>query len=216
MGGGDKVGDDLVHACAVESDGEWVGFVEADRGGGTGLPATFRGRNGASLLPWNGHAGLAAGVSELGASVGAVLVEEVRDALEFGDVLVFPDSEVSRRDAAFGVDRVGLCDDEAGTADGAAAEMDQVPVAGEAIDAGVFAHGGDGDTVWHSEAAEFKRGEEMVHGLGHNTLDVAGEIWTDGLNFEWCLIGILRELQDFSWFFCGEVVVKCVVNVVRG
>jgi hypothetical protein len=55
----------------------------------------------------------------------------------------------------------------------------------------------------------------MVYGLGHNTLDVAGEVWTDGLNSKGYLREILRELQDFSWFFCGEVVVKCVVNVVR-
>ena len=140
MGSGYEVGDDLVHACAVESGGEWVGFVEADGGGGDGLPAAFRSRDGADYLPWDGHARLASRVGELGASVGAVLVEEGRDALEFGDVLVFPDAEIGRRDAALRADGVGLCHDETSTSDGAAAKVDQVPVVGKAVYAGVFAH----------------------------------------------------------------------------
>jgi hypothetical protein len=71
-------------------------------------------------------------------------------------------------------DGVGLCDDEAGTADGAASEVNQVPVVGKAVDAGVFAHGRHGDTIWQREAAELKRGEEMVNGVSHTGLDVAG------------------------------------------
>ena len=137
----DEVGDDLVHAGAVEGGGEGVGLVEADGGGGDGLPATFGGGDGADLLPWDGHAGFAAGVGELGAGVGAVLVQEGGDALELGDVLVFPDAEIAGGDAAFGADGVGFGDDEAGTADGAASEVDEVPVVGKAVYAGVFAHG---------------------------------------------------------------------------
>jgi hypothetical protein len=121
-------------------------------------------------------------MGELGASVGAVLVEKGSDALEFRDVLVFPDAKISRCDAAFGADGVGFRDDEASTANSAAAEVNQMPVVGKAIDAGVFAHGGDGDTVWQSEAAELERLEEVVISLGHIALDVAGEIWTDGFN----------------------------------
>ncbi len=39
-----------------------------------------------------------------------------------------------------GVDGVGFRDDEAGTANGAAAKVDKVPVVGEAVYCGVFAH----------------------------------------------------------------------------
>jgi len=104
-------------------------------------------RNGARLLPRNGHAGFAAGVGELGAGVGAMLVQEGGDALELGDVVVLPDAEVAGRDPGFGADGVGLGDDETGTADGAAAEVDEVPVVGKAVHGGVFAHGGYGDAV---------------------------------------------------------------------
>ena len=51
MGGGGEVGDDLVHAGAVESGGDRVGFVEAKCGGGDRLPATFSGRDGAGRFP---------------------------------------------------------------------------------------------------------------------------------------------------------------------
>jgi hypothetical protein len=213
MGSGYEVGDDLVHPGAVESRGEWIGFVEADGGWSDGLPAAFRGRNGAGLLPRNGHARLAACMGELSAGVGAMLVKEGGDALEFGDVLVFPDAEIGRRDAAFGADGVGLSDNEPGTADGAAAEMDEVPVVGKSIDAGVFAHGRDGDTVWQSKAAELKRREEVIYRVGHIALDVAEKIWTDGFNVQvaFCVgfKGVAFIFGGFFlvfwWWICGEM-----------
>ncbi len=134
MGRGNEVGDDLFHAGAVEGGGDGIGFVEANRGGSDRPPATFSGRDGAGRLPRHGHAGFAPGVGELGSSVGAVLVEEGGDALEFGDVLVLPDAEVAESDAGLWADGVGLGDDEAGATDGAAAEVDEMPVAGEAVD----------------------------------------------------------------------------------
>ena len=86
-------------------------------------------------------------MGELSASVGAVLVEEGGDALEVEDVLVFPDAEVAGSDASFRVDGVSLGEDKGSAADSSAAEMDEVPVVGEAVDGGVLAHGRDGDAV---------------------------------------------------------------------
>jgi len=167
VGGGNEVGDDLVHAGAVECGGDGVGIVEANGGGSDGLPAAFGGGDGAIGLPWNGHAGFAAGVGELGAGVGAVLVQEGGDALELGSVLVLPDAEIAGSDAAFRADGVGLGDDQGGAADGTAAEVDEVPVVGEAVDGGVLAHGRDGDAVGQGEAAQLEGGEEVVRRLGH-------------------------------------------------
>src|ERR1700761_9513562 len=136
MGCCDEVGDDFVHAGAVECGGERVGLVEADCGGGDRLPAAFGGGHGAGWLPWDGHAGFAASVGELDAGVGAVIVQEGGDALELGDVVVFPDTEVGGGDAAFGVYRCGLCDDEAGATNGAVSEVHEMPFVGESVDAG--------------------------------------------------------------------------------
>jgi hypothetical protein len=180
VGGGDEVGDDFRHADLVEGGGDGVSLIEADGRGGDGLPAAFGGRDGADFFPWNGHAGFAAGVGELGAGVGAVLVQEAGDALELREVLVLPDAEVAGSDAALGADGVGFSDDEGGSADGAAAEVDEMPVAGEAVDRGVLAHGRDGDSVRDGEAAELEGREELVRWLSHTLLDVAGEFWNLG------------------------------------
>ena len=64
---------------------------------------------------------------------------------------------VAGGDAAFGDDGGGLGDDEAGAAEGAAAEVDEVPVVGEAVVRGVFAHGGDDDAVGEMDRAKSKR-----------------------------------------------------------
>lgn len=104
-------------------------------------------------------------------------MEEGGDAFELGDVLVFPDAEVAWGDAGFGAYGVGFGDDESGAANGAASEVDEVPIVGKTVDRGVFAHGGDGDAVGKSEAAELERSEEVVGRLGHTPLDVAGWIW---------------------------------------
>jgi hypothetical protein len=104
-------------------------------------------------------------------------VEEASDAFELGDVLVFPDAEVAGGDAAFGADGVCFGDDEAGAANGAASEVDEVPIVGKSVDGGVFAHWGDGDAVGQSKAAELERGEEVSRWLGHKRLDVVGGIW---------------------------------------
>lgn len=162
VGSCSEVGDDPVHAGAVEGGGCGVVLVERDGGGGYGLPASFGGRDEAGLLPGSGHGGFTSGVGELGAGIHAVFVEEGGDVTELGDVFVFPDSEVGGGDAGFGADGIGFGDDEGCAADGAAREMDEVPVVSEAVVRGVLAHGGDGDAVGEDEAAKLQRGEEVV------------------------------------------------------
>jgi len=44
-----------------------------------------------------------------------------------------------------------------------------MPFVGKAVDGGVFAHGGDGDAIGQSEAAEPEGGEEVVGRLGHSS-----------------------------------------------
>ena len=66
------------------------------------------------------HAGFAAGMRQLDAGACALRVDEIGDALECGDVLVFPDAEIAGRDAAFGSDGRSLQHDQASAALGAA------------------------------------------------------------------------------------------------
>ncbi len=214
VSGGGEVGDDLVHAGAVERGGDGVGVIEAEGGGGYGLPAAFRQWDAAGGFPGNGHAGFASGVGELGAGVGSMLMEERGDALEFGDVLVLPDAEVAGSDAGFGADGVGFGEDDGGAAYGAAAEMDEVPVVGEAAGGGVLAHGRDGDTVRKGEAAELEGAEELVRRVGHTELDARRRA-LEWRFFWWVVLWwFAGENGEFLVVFDGEIVVIRVVEAV--
>jgi len=85
------------------------------------------------FLPGRNHAGLASGVGELDGGDAAVLLEEGGDAGEHGEVVVGVDAEVAGGDAGFWADGCGLGHDGAGAADGAAAEVDEMPVGGVAV-----------------------------------------------------------------------------------
>ncbi len=90
-----------------------------------------------------------------------------------------------------------------------------MPVVGKAVDGGVFAHGGDGDAVGQSEAAELERGEEVVGWLGHSFwMWLKGRwIWREGLEwritiFPWGLWRFLGGFLGKPDIFCGFFVVK--------
>jgi hypothetical protein len=126
-------------------------------------PAIFAGREQAFTLPGALHAGLATGVRELNRRVCALPMQEVHDPGERGDVVVLPNTEVVRGDSSFGKDGGGFRENKACTSDGAAAQMDQVPVVGETVAAGVLAHRRDSDAVGQSEIANGERREEIGH-----------------------------------------------------
>ena len=140
--------DDGVDSGLIEGLRYCVAGGEGDGAGRDGLPAAFLGRW-SSRSPANGrrHAGFAAGVGELDSGTHALRVDEASDALQVGNVRVFPDAQVGGRDAAFRDDGGGLKHDEACAALGAAAEVDKMPVVGEAVLRGVLAHGRDADAV---------------------------------------------------------------------
>ena len=104
-------------------------------------------RRGPGKSPRRRHAGFAAGVGELDSGARALGMEEGGDAGERRDVLVLPEAEILGADAAFGCDGSGFSEDESCAADGAAAKVDEMPVVGEAVLAGVFAHGRDDDAI---------------------------------------------------------------------
>jgi hypothetical protein len=89
-------------------------------------------------------------------------------------VVVGPDAEIARGDAAFRTDGGGFSEDHACAADGAAAEVDEMPVRGVAVHRAVLAHGRDSDSVGEGDGALGERGEKMNRGFdggGHGVLD---------------------------------------------
>ena len=130
-----------------------VGVGKRDGAGRDGFPSALRFGDEASVLPGARCAAFASGVGELNSGDGSLPQQKLGDAREEGDVVVFPDAEILRADAAYGGDGAGFGEDQRGAADGAAAEMDEMPVVRKAIAAGILAHGRDDDAVAQEDLA---------------------------------------------------------------
>jgi hypothetical protein len=164
MGGLREGVNNGVDAGLVEGLRNGVVRREGNGAGTEGLPAAFVGLKEAFATERRGHGGFAAGVSELNSGANALRVDKLGDAGEGGNVVVGIDAEVGRRDASFGEDRGCLEHNEGGSALGTRAEMNEVPVVGEAVLRGVLAHGRDADAIGESDGAKLKgRKKRMAH-----------------------------------------------------
>ena len=130
-----------------------------------------------------GHGGFAAGVRELDPGTYSLRVNEVDDALQAGDVVVFVDAEIAGGNAAFGNDGGCFKHDQACATLGSTAEVDHMPVVGKTIVGRVLAHGRDTNTVSKSDRAELKWSKErMAH-------DELGPVLRVGLSVNGCVGG---------------------------
>ena len=91
----------------------------------------------------------------------ALRFNEMENARQHLDLRVFPDAEIVRADPSLFQDRGRLGENERRPADGAAAEMHQMPVVGEAIGAGILAHRRDDDAVAKKHFAHLQRREQV-------------------------------------------------------
>ena len=115
-------------------------------------------------LPGEPGGALAAGVCQLHADLGeAVAVHELDDTAPGRDMLGLVHSRAARRDAPLPAHVRHLRHDEAGAAERAAAEMDEMPIVDRAVLGRVLAHGGDDDAVLQHELAQ---AEGREHGWG--------------------------------------------------
>jgi len=93
----------------------------------------------------------------------ALFVNETNDAPQRPDVIVTPDAEVLRTDAAFRQDRRRFCHDQSRATDRAAAEMHEMPVVSQPIGARVLTHGRDKDAAGKFDIANRQRIEQVSH-----------------------------------------------------
>ncbi|KWV86980.1 hypothetical protein PFLmoz3_03445 [Pseudomonas fluorescens] len=141
-GGGDKVGDYLLDLCFVQWLGLGVIGVEGNRRGPHRHPAALLRLDAAVFAdPWPVGAGLAPGVGQLNTRHRALGRDKTGDAPQWFDLGVVPQAQVLGGDTAIGGHRRGLGKNQPGATHGPAAEVHQVPVIGQAIVAGVLAHG---------------------------------------------------------------------------
>ena len=112
----------------------------------------------------------------------ALLTEKSGDWHQAVDVVVFPDPEIGRADPPPGYHGTGFDHNRPGPADGAAPEVNQMPVGREPIHAGVLTHGRDGDPVPEGHVPNGERFEES-HGSerlfdqsANGVLDAVGQV----------------------------------------
>ena len=128
------------------------------RGGIDGTPAAIGdGDDGSTLIaPRNGGRGFEASVGKLGSGYGTVVAKEANYTRQVLDMRVLPDAEIGGTDAAPGDDGGSFGEDGACAPNGASAEVDEMPVVGEAVFAGVLAHGGNGNAVTKRDIADME------------------------------------------------------------
>ena len=102
-------------------------------------------------LPWPVGTGFASGMCQLHAGYTALLVNEADDPGQRRNVIVTPDTQVLRTDAAFGNNGSCFGEHQSGPAHGAAAQMYEMPVVGVPVGTGVLAHRRDEQTVRKSK-----------------------------------------------------------------
>lgn len=90
-------------------------------------------------------------MGELDAELATLGMDKVSNALQARDLLVLPDTSVSRRDASLRDNSSSLGQDQSCTQGGKGAEVDEVVVGEEAVGGGEHAHGGDDKAVGEGE-----------------------------------------------------------------
>ncbi len=112
-------------------------------------------------FPGRSRARFPARVRELHPGNGALRFDEAKNPRQHFDVIVFPKSEVFRTDASFRQDGRCFRHDQRGAPDRATAEMDEVPVVGEAVGARILAHGRNADAVPQADVPQLERSKQM-------------------------------------------------------
>jgi hypothetical protein len=179
LGGGDELGDDGVHAGAVEGLRHLVdtlavrAFGRADDGPVAGVQGLV------DALPHELRGALGAGVAQLQADLRRRRgVDELGDAPPRGSLLVAPQAGAAGGDPALRRHAHHLRHHEAGAAERLAAEVDEVEVGGHALVGDVHVHRRDDDPVDQLQLAEPERVEHRRPRLlptGEPGVDVGDE-----------------------------------------
>jgi hypothetical protein len=93
-------------------------------------------------------------VGELHARYRPLLLDKLGDAFECLGVLIGPQAAIPGRNPPFGRNGGGFYHDQGSPANGSTAEMYKVPVSGDAVLAGVLAHGREKDAILKLELLE--------------------------------------------------------------
>ena len=106
---------------------------------------------------------LSTGMSELDPRNGTLACEETGDRPQVLDLRVAPEPQVAMRPSAILFDGSRFDEDKARSAQGEAAEMNQVPIIRLSVPGPILAHGRNGDAILERDLAQLEGGEENGH-----------------------------------------------------
>lgn len=154
--------DDVTNSAVIQRSWDGIALAEGDGAGRDGFPSAGVDRDRSSVVfPRNIAACFSARVGDLNTGYSAVLLDEGRYAREHRDVVVLPDSVIAGGDASARLDGGGFHHYESGAAYCAAAQVYQMPVRRESVDAGILAHGRHGDPIAKRDFADGQGSEQM-------------------------------------------------------
>ena len=155
LGSGREGFDNFLDFGCAELFGDGMAVIKRDGTGSDGLPTTFSLKERTSTAPWRIGAGFAAGMRQLDARNGTVLLQETSDASERLNVFILPDTYVGGRNTASLFDGGSFDDDQASATEGTVAEVDQMPIVDETVLTRILAHRGNHDAVGQGDGANF-------------------------------------------------------------
>ena len=93
-----------------------------------------------------------------------LLLDKMEDARQHFHVLIFVYAKIAGRNTAIRKNRAGFGHHQPGAANGAASEMDQMPVIGKAVPRTVLTHRRNSNAVLESDGTQSERFKQMRHG----------------------------------------------------
>jgi len=146
--GVDVIARHLTRRRRRRREGNWAG---SDR-----LPSPFGRGNRPISVPRSIGRGFAAGMGKLNPGDGALYFDKPNDRSKCLRVGVGPDAAVERRDSPDRRNGGGFHHHQSRPADGPAAEMDEMPIGGQAVIAAVLAHWGNENAVAEGDFANLE------------------------------------------------------------
>jgi hypothetical protein len=104
-------------------------------------------------------------MGKLNAGNCSLFADEAGDGEERLSVAVSPDAAVVGADPPLGADRGRFDHDQPGATDGAASEVNEMPVGRHSVPARILTHGGYEDAVSEGDPAQGQGGEKSAHAL---------------------------------------------------
>lgn len=127
------------------------------------LPPTGAFGDRSLTIPWPIGTRFASGMGQLHSGYAALPMNEADDPRQRLNMIVLPDTKILRTDTSVGKNGSCLGEHQCGATDGAAAQMDEMPVVCVSVGAGVFAHRRNKYAVRKCNIANRERIKQVRH-----------------------------------------------------